>query len=324
MATIIDNKYAGVGDVVYASAELADFIVVHGDTSSDFPSTITNNSTTYYKYGVIYSFVKDITAFSNAAKPWAAAADGTSTNDYKYIAGLNSILTVPSNTQRLRNGKSCTIYGGMHLASLKQTSYTGTAVHPSAVWPTSGSNVPMSKDSFEASEETTALYNSYDDYLQQAMVCYGASGLFSYCPEDTSIELLGKKYTSVIGGYTASDPCTDEALVWASSDTTLNGTHVDTYFPAANYCYTYAVSNVETADDHNWWLPTMLDLSELMRDEHFTLVQKSTNWSVRAARWSCLPCSSTSVWCYGYSGFSYATLSYDSSRLACPVRLLSF
>jgi len=96
------------------------------------------------------------------------------------------------------------------------------------------------------------------------------------------------------------------------------------WYPAANYCYNYFVSGAgEAAADHNWWLPSMNEIFDLMIDEHCLKVNTSGATAIlEGYRFSCIKSGTGSVHLfYSSRGISYSYNMRYAYRVR-PVTLL--
>lgn len=300
---IIPPESAGIGDIVLMNASRDVKIVGWGTYSSgSLPSG-------YVAYGVIYGFVNGmarIVALSETSRRWTMAASDSgseSSSGSDNVSGGYPVAgsTVGGGNNAMRNGKKTT-YVGMNLNSLMQNNYTGgnTILHPSAVW---DAGQIMSKANFDALSagggNAKTLYGTWENYVRQTMAIRNPGSCFAAHDSDHKIHEQGKWNTYLLGQYTKSNP----------DSNTQGGTAC--WYPAANYCYNYYVSGTgETADSHNWWLPSMDELLDLMIDDHWKKVNTcgATTLSNRANRWSSIRNSATIAWycadggfCYGYT-----------------------
>lgn len=297
---IIPPESAGIGDIVLMNASRDVKIVGWGTYSSgSLPSG-------YVAYGVIYGFVNGmarIVALSETSRRWTMAASDSgseSSSGSDNVSGGYPVAgsTVGGGNNAMRNGKKTT-YVGMNLNSLMQNNYTGgnTILHPSAAW---GAEQIMSKANFDALSagggNAKTLYGTWENYVRQTMAIRNPGSCFAAHDSDHKIHEQGKWNTYLLGQYTKSNP----------DSNTQGGTAC--WYPAANYCYNYYVSGTgETADSHNWWLPSMDELLDLMIDDHWKKVNTcgATTLSNRAYRWSSIRNSATSAWTCSGNGFCY-------------------
>lgn len=295
---IIPPESAGIGDIVLMNASRDVKIVGWGTYSSgSLPSG-------YVAYGVIYGFVNGmarIVALSETSRRWTMAASDSgseSSSGSDNVSGGYPVAgsTVGGGNNAMRNGKKTT-YVGMNLNSLMQNNYTGgnTILHPSAAW---GAEQIMSKANFDALSagggNAKTLYGTWENYVRQTMAIRNPGSCFAAHDSDHKIHEQGKWNTYLLGQYTKSNP----------DSNTQGGTAC--WYPAANYCYNYYVSGTgETADSHNWWLPSMDELLDLMIDDHWKKVNTcgATTLSNRAYRWSSIRASAAYAWLCGLSGF---------------------
>lgn len=293
---IIPPESAGIGDIVLMNSSRDVKIVGWGTYSSgSLPSG-------YVAYGVIYGFVNGmarIVALSETSRRWTMAASDTGSESSSGSDDVNGGYPVAGSTvgggnNAMRNGKKTT-YVGMNLNSLMQNNYTGgnTILHPSAAW---GAEQIMSKANFDALSagggNAKTLYGTWENYVRQTMAIRNPGSCFAAHDSDHKIHEQGKWNTYLLGQYTKSNP----------DSNTQGGTAC--WYPAANYCYNYYVSGTgETADSHNWWLPSMDELLDLMIDDHWKKVNTcgATTLSNRATRWSSIRSSATDAWTFkGY------------------------
>lgn len=311
---IIPPESAGIGDIVLMNASRDVKIVGWGTYSSgSLPSG-------YVAYGVIYGFVNGmarIVALSETSRRWTMAASDSgseSSSGSDNVSGGYPVAgsTVGGGNNAMRNGKKTT-YVGMNLNSLMQNNYTGgnTILHPSAAW---GAEQIMSKANFDALSagggNAKTLYGTWENYVRQTMAIRNPGSCFAAHDSDHKIHEQGKWNTYLLGQYTKSNP----------DSNTQGGTAC--WYPAANYCYNYYVSGTgETADSHNWWLPSMDELLDLMIDDHWKKVNTcgATTLSNRANRWSSIRYSATYAWLCVTYGFCYT----DAVRSAFTTRAVS-
>ena len=212
----------------------------------------------------------------------------------------------------MRNGGKTT-YVGMNLNSLMQNSYTGgtSILHPAAAW---GAEQVMSKSNFNGlsagSGNAKTLYGTWENYVRQVMAIRNPGSCFAAHDSDHKVHEQGKWNTYLLGQYTKASP----------DSNTTGGTAC--WYPAANYCYNYYVSGAgESASDHNWWLPSMDELFDLMVDPHWKKVNTcgATTLNNRDYRWSSIRYSAVYAWRYSSGGFC----DYGSVRSAFTTRAVS-
>ena len=297
---LVPPSSAGIGDVVLMDSSRNIKIVAWGTySSSGLPSG-------FVAYGVIYGFVNGmarVVALSETSYRWTMAASDTgsptSSGDTNVSGGYPVAgSTVGGGNNVMRNGKKTT-YVGMNLNSLMQNSYTGanTIVHPSAAWDAAQ---VMSKANFNAltagGDNAKTLYGTWENYVRQTMGIRNPGSCFAAHDTDHKVHEQGKWNTFLLGQYTAASPDTN-----ASGGTPC-------WYPAANYCFNFYVNGAgEAAADHNWWLPSMDELYDLMTDAHWSKVNTcgATTISNRANRWSSIRYSATYAWNYHNYGFCY-------------------
>lgn len=300
---IIPNANAGIGDVVLMDSSRNIKIVACGTySSSGLPSG-------YTAYGVIFGFVNGmarIVAMSEASYRWAMLASDTGNPQETGSGTINCGYPVKDSTiggdaNVMRNGKKTTNVS-MNLNSIMQNQYTGGTspsegydpLHPNAAW---GLEQVMSKANFDAltagQDNAKTLYGTWENYLRQTLAIRNPGSCFAAHDADHKVHEQGKWNTFLLGQYTKDNPDTD------SQNTG------DCWYPAANYCFNYYVSGCgEAAANHNWWLPSMDELLDLMCDAHWSRVKLSTSLNNRAGRWSSLRYSATYAWFFSYRGFS--------------------
>lgn len=318
---IIPPESAGIGDIVLMNSSRDVKIVGWGTYSSgSLPSG-------YVAYGVIYGFVNGmamIVALGETSLRWAMYGPGTDSTAPTSTGAENmnpsvSRTTAISTGARMRNGKTAT-YAAMNLATLK--GYIGTSssgqsrpLHPGTADGWSGANSPMTKADFEANAEAVALYGTWDNYMRQLLRVNGAPGTaFGFHDSGIKVHEQGRVNTFNLGvfgpgsgTYASTYPGSLDGNVW---------------YPAANYCYNYYVPGAgETASSHNWWLPSMFELGELMIDEHWSKVNTcgATTLSRTAIRWSSIRYSATFAWSFHLNGFC----NRDYVRYALTTRAVS-
>ena len=310
---IIPNANAGIGDVVLLDSSRNIKIVACGTySSSGLPSG-------YTAYGVIFGFVNGmarIVAMSEASYRWGMLASDTGNPQSSGSTDVNCGYPVAGSTvggskNRMRNGQPATTYVGMNLNSLMQNSYTGgnTIVHPAAAWDASQ---VMSKANFDAltagGDNAKTLYGTWENYLRQTLAIRNPGSCFAAHDTDHKVHEQGKWNTFLLGQHTAANP-----------DPNTSGSGA-CWYPAANYCFNYYVSGCgEAAANHNWWLPSMDELLDLMCDAHWNRVRLSTSLGNRAIRWSSLRYSATFAWYCAIGGFSY----YNYVRNAFTARAVT-
>lgn len=304
---IIPPENAGVGDIVFcksgADPHVASNLRVIGwGTTSR--ANITISGVTYVPYGVIYGFVNGmarVVAFDEVSRRWTMAASDSgseaATGDTDVSGGYPvADSTVGGGNNAMRNGKKTT-YAGMNLNSLMQNGYTGgnTIVHPSAAWDAAQI---MSKANFEALDagagNAKTLYGTWENYVRQVMAVRNPGSCFTAHDSEHKVHEQGKWNTYLLGQYTKSSP----------DPNSQGGTAC--WYPAPNYCFNYYVSGTgETASSHNWWLPSMDELLDLMIDDHWRKVNTcgATTLSNRANRWSSVRGSATYAWNFSGNGF---------------------
>lgn len=313
---IIPNANAGIGDVVLMDSSRNIKIVACGTySSSGLPSG-------YTAYGVIFGFVNGmarIVAMSEASYRWGMLASDTGNPQSSGSDSINcgypvAGSTIGGGTNVMRNGKKTTNVS-MNLNSIMQNSYTGgnTIVHPAAAW---NESQVMSKANFDAltagGDNAKTLYGTWENYLRQTFAIRNPGSCFAAHDTDHKVHEQGKWNTFLLGQYTAANP-----------DPNTSGSGA-CWYPAANYCFNYYVSGCgEAAANHNWWLPSMDELLDLMCDAHWNRVRLSTSLSNRASRWSSIrnSATNTNAWDFASRGFSnYADV--RAAVTARPVTLL--
>lgn len=320
---IIPPENAGVGDIVFcrsgADPHVASNLRVIGwGTASN--ANITIGGSTYVPYGVIYGFVNGmarVVALTETSRRWTMAASDSGSESATGDDNVNGGYPVANSTvgggnNAMRNGKKTT-YVGMNLDSLMQNGYTGgnTIVHPGAAW---GAEQIMSKSNFEALSagggNAKTLYGTWENYVRQVMAIRNPGSCFTAHDSEHKVHEQGKWNTYLLGQYTKSSP----------DSNSQGGTAC--WYPAANYCFNYYVSGTgETASSHNWWLPSMDELLDLMIDDHWRKVNTcgATSLSNRAYRWSSVRYSATYAWIFNYNGFC----NYNHVRYALAVRAVT-
>lgn len=312
---IIPNHLAGVGDVVcvkFSGGEVSDKIVIKGTTFSSAPSG-------YTLCGIIYGFEKGcarLFANASAIKSWAAPASG-SWSGGESAGGIVSDTTIGYGSITMRNGLKGS-YANMNTSKVASLMTTDDASHD-ALHPTSayyGSTTAMSRSHFNTATTANAklarqLYKTYEEYLDQMSplltpeVAKANESPLGGC---FSIR-CGKENTAVLGQYTASN-----------LDQNTGGT-APCWYPAANYCYNYAVGG-ENA--HHWWLPDMNELVGILEEANYNKIQTTTGISKPSTGsyyWSCVRTSATIAWNYHVYGMSnHYYFSYGFTAL--PVTLL--
>ena len=307
---IIPPGSAGIGDVVFclsgADPQVASNLRVIGwGTTSK--ANVTINGSTYVPYGVIYGFVNGmamVAALEERSLRWAISGSSENPTESGSSEPSVSRTTAITTGGRMRNGNVHT-YAGMNLNSLLQNSYTGadTILHPSGAW---DATAVMSKANFDAltpsASNAKGLYGTYENYVRQVMAVNGTPGtVFGFHDTGIKVHEQGKYNTLQLGIYGPGSG------TYASS---YPGSQDDgKWYPAANYCYNYAVSGVSESGKHNWWLPSMFELAVLMTDTHRDKVNTCgvTTLSNRVTRWSSIRTPATYAWnCYS-NGFSYAS-----------------
>ncbi len=297
---IIPNHFAGIGDVVcvkFSGGEVSDKIVVKGTTYTGTAPT------GYTPYGFIFGFDKGaayIAALTETTKSWANNAAG-SWGGGESAGRIVENTTVGANTIRLRNGQICTYYANMNTARVAglmvNASSSNDDLHPvSAHY---GSTTAMSPDHFntattENAKQARQLYKTYEAYIDQMSPLMTPEALASSpTPLGGPFSLrCGKRNTEILGVYTASN-----------LDPNTGGT-APCWYPAANYCYNYAVSG-ENA--HHWWLGDMYEIGLLMEDATYKQYHKTTNVSLPSNAtfyWSSVRSGATLAWNYHHAGMS--------------------
>ena len=304
---IIPPESAGIGDIVFcksgADPQVASNLRVIGWGTTN-NANITIDDSTYVPYGVIYGFVNGmarVVALTETSRRLTMAASDSgsesATGDTNVSGGYPvADSTVGGGNNAMRNGKKTT-YVGMNLNSLMQNDYMGgnTIVHPGTAW---GAEQIMSKANFEALDagagNAKTLYVTWENYVRQVMAVRNPGSCFTAHDSEHKVHEQGKWNTYLLGRYTKSSPDSNsqgDAACW---------------YPAANYCFNYYVSGTgETAGNHNWWLPSMDELLDLMIDDHWRKVNTcgATTLSNRATRWSSVRNSATGAWLFSYLGF---------------------
>lgn len=327
---LIPPENAGVGDIVYcksgADPQVYTNLKIIGWGTVANSNNITIGSDTYVCYGVIFGFVNGMARVVSLLDEngrettlrWAIS--GSTENPAASGSSEPSVSRTTAITTggRMRNG-NVHAYAGMNLDSLLQNNYIGanTILHPLAAW---DATAVMSRDNFNnlAVEASNAkgLYGTYENYVRQTMAIQGAPGtVFGFHDTGIKVHEQGRYNTLQLGGfgpgdgaYAASYPGTPDEGKW---------------YPAANYCYNYSVPGVDESGKHNWWLPSMHELYDLMTDEHWRKVNTCgvTTLSNRAARWSCVRCDSAYAGGFDNHGFSY-NYYFRSALASRPVTLL--
>ena len=350
-AVVIPPANAGVGDIIYckSGADPQDAsnlkVIGHGTVSNANNLTIDGN--TYISYGVIYGFVNGyarVVAIKNEggnaitnASGYNASSNPNGETNRKFVEGVSLTVssslypkcaydlassTVSGSVNAMRNGKKA-YYVSMNLNSIMQNSYTGanTIIHPNAAW---GAAEVMSKANFDAltagNGNAKDLYGTWENYLKQTLAVSNPGSCFMATDGDRKPHELGKWNTYLLGRYSTSNPDKNVSTQTGTGDFSQDGV----YYPAAQYCYEYAVSGTgETSAKHNWWLPSMNELKDLMMDAHWKKVNTcgATTLGNRSGRWSSVRGSTVDFW----DGYSDGFCDDDSvyySFTARPVTLL--
>ena len=330
-AVVIPPANAGVGDIIYckSGADPQDAsnlkVIGHGTVSNANNLTIDGN--TYIAYGVIYGFVNGyarVTALTEASKKFVEGVSLTvSSSLYPKCAYDLASSTVSGSVNAMRNGKKA-YYVSMNLNSIMQNSYTGanTIIHPNAAW---GAAEVMSKANFDAltagNGNAKDLYGTWENYLKQTLAVSNPGSCFMATDGDRKPHELGKWNTYLLGRYSTSNPDKNVSTQTGTGDFSQDGV----YYPAAQYCYEYAVSGTgETSAKHNWWLPSMNELKDLMMDAHWKKVNTcgATTLGNRSDRWSSVRYSTVGFWYYDAYGFCLDHRYVYVSLTARPVTLL--
>lgn len=311
---VIPKQSAGIGDIVIMNSSRDVKVIGWGTyNANQLPSG-------YVAYGVIYGFVNGmarIVALSETYRRWTMAAsdsgDPAATGDSNVDGGYPvAETTVGGGNNVMRNGIKTT-YAGMNLNSLMQNSYTGgnTILHPTAAW---GAEQVMSKANFDAltasGGNAKTLYGTWENYVRQTLAIRNPGSCFAVHDSTHKVHEQGKWNTYLLGQYTKASP-----------DANAQG-GTPCWYPAANYCYNFYVAGAgETADSHNWWLPSMDEMLDLMTDAHWEKVNTcgATTLSNRADRWSSVRYFDVNAWNYSYYGFVVS----NSVRYAFTVRAVS-
>ena len=296
---VIPKQSAGIGDIVIMNSSRDAKVIGWGTyNASQLPSG-------YVAYGVIYGFVNGmarIVALSETSRRWTMAAsdsgDPAATGDSNVDGGYPvAETTVGGGNNAMRNGIKTT-YAGMNLNSLMQNGYTGgnTILHPTTTW---GQERVMSKANFDAlpasGGNAKTLYGTWENYVRQTLAIRNPGSCFAVHDSTHKIHEQGKWNTYLLGQYTKASP-----------DANAQG-GTPCWYPAANYCYNFYVAGAgETADSHNWWLPSMDEMLDLMTDAHWDKVNTcgATTLSNRANGWSSVRCSSVYAWDCNNGGFA--------------------
>lgn len=313
---VIPKQSAGIGDIVIMNSSRDVKVIGWGTyNASQLPSG-------YVAYGVIYGFVNGmarIVALSETSRRWTMAAsdsgDPAVTSDSNVDGGYPvAETTVGGGNNVMRNGIKTT-YAGMNLNSLMQNSYAGvnTNVHPNTAdtWSTTGI---MNKSLFDAlpmsGGNAKTLYGTWENYVRQTLAIRNPGSCFAVHDSTHKVHEQGRWNTYLLGQYTKASP-----------DANAQG-GTPCWYPAANYCYNFYVAGAgETADSHNWWLPSMDEMLDLMTDAHWDKVNTcgATALSNRAGRWSSVRYSSVYAWYYYTYGFALS----NGVRNALAVRAVS-
>lgn len=317
---IIPNHLAGVGDVVcvkFSGGEVSDKIVIKGTTFSSAPSG-------YTLYGTIYGFEKgcarlcaNVRSDPEAPKySWAAPASGDWPTTWS-AGGIVGDTTIDWGSITMRNGLKGT-YANMNTSKVASLMTTDDASHD-AVHPTSayyGSTTAMSRNHFNTADTANAklarqIYKTYEEYLDQMSplltpeVAIADENPLGGC---FSIR-CGKENTATLGVFDASH-----------LDTTAGNT-APCWYPAANYCYNYAVIG---ENSHHWWLPDMNELEGIFEEANYNKIQTTTGInkpSTGSYYWSCVRHSATRAWRYNVLGVSDSYY-FSDGLTALPVTLL--
>ena len=296
---VIPKQSAGIGDIVIMNSSRDVKVIGWGTyNASQLPSG-------YVAYGVIYGFVNGmarIVALSETSRRWTMAAsdsgDPAATGDSNVNGGYPvAETTVGGENNVMRNGIKTT-YAGMNLNSFMQNSYTGgnTILHPASAW---GPEQVMSKANFDAlpasGGNAKTLYGTWENYVRQTLAIRNPGSCFAVHDSTHKVHEQGKWNTYLLGQYTKASP-----------DANAQG-GTPCWYPAANYCYNFYVAGAgENADNHNWWLPSMDEMLDLMIDAHWEKVNTcgATTLSNRAYRWSSVRVSGVRAWNYCDYGFA--------------------
>ena len=298
----IPAKNAGIGDIVLLDSSRNIKVIGHGTYDA------TSLPAGYVTYGVIYGFVNGlarIVALEDVNRRFAMLASDTGDESVTGADSINAAYQLASsqvgtNKNTIRNGNTTT-YAMISLNVAKSYNWTGdnTIIHPTAAAP---AEKVMSRANFEAlplgGGNARDLYGTYENYLSQCLAVCNPGSYFMATDGDRKPHEQGRWNTILIGAYTKANP-----------DPNAQGTG-PCWYPAANYCYNYFVSGAgEAAADHNWWLPSMNEMFDLMIDEHLLKVNTSgaTTISDNSGRYSSIRSNNANVCCFrSASGISYS------------------
>lgn len=324
---VVPPENAGVGDVVFLDSNRNMRIIACGTyDSSTIAATIGSG---YVPYGIIFSFCNGmaylLAATAAVARKFAeGVSQTTASGNYPNCAADLSDVRMASGSMKMRNGLSTSYYTGMNLSRLMARAWTGdnTIVHPTSAAPEVATK--MSKANFEAlvagNGNAKDIYGTYENYLRQVMSVPSAGSLFTYHDSGHKPHEQGRWNTYLIGRYSVTNPDTNVSASGGTADWSAG-----VYYPAAQYCFNYYVEGSgETATDHNWWLPTMGELQELLRDENYERVNACgiVTFPITSYHyWSCMPRNAINAWHFHWYGISYYAFVYQSYRVR-PITLL--
>lgn len=324
---IIPPGSAGIGDIVFcksgADPHVASNLRVIGwGTTSE--TNITISGVTYVPYGVIYGFVNGmarVVALDEVSRRWTMAASDSgseaASGDTIVSGGYPvSETTVGDRNNVMRNGIKTSVVG-MNINSLMKNTYAGvnTNVHPNTAdtWSTTGIMKKSLFDNLPASGgNAKTLYGTWENYVRQVMAVRNPGSCFTAHDSEHKVHEQGKWNTYLLGQYTKASP-----------DANAQG-GTPCWYPAANYCYNFYVSGTsETASSHNWWLPSMDEMLDLMTDAHWDKVNTcgATTLSNRTTRWSSVRASDKNAWFFYESGFCNNHVVQEAQTVR-PVTLL--
>lgn len=305
---VIPSENAGVGDVVFLDSNRNMRIIACGTyDSSTIAATIGSG---YVPYGIIFSFCNGMAYLLAATaavsrKFTEGVSETTTSSNYPNCAADLTESRMSTGKMEMRNGLTTSYQAGMNLSRIMARAWTGdnTIVHPTSA--ATDVSTKMSKANFDAlvagNGNAKDIYGTYENYLRQIMSVPTAGSLFTCHDSGHKPHEQGKWNTYLIGRYSDTNPDTNVSARGGTADWSAG-----VYYPAAQYCFNYYVEGSgETATDHNWWLPTMGELQELLRDENYERVNACgvVTFNITSYNyWCCIPRNEYTVWFYQYVG----------------------
>lgn len=264
---VVPPECAGVGDIVFLDSNRNMYIIACGTyNSSTIASAIGSG---YAIYGVIFGFINGMARVMSKSPYSRKFTEGVSFTTSSSVAPICAQdiagSVVPAGGLSMRNGVKTPYYTAMDVDKLMASTTpasTSPALHPSACY---GTGTIYSKAAFDAlvagNGNAKDVYTTYRNYMCQTIAVRGSGSPFMAHDSNHKFFEQGKWNTYLLGRYTTSDPDTNISAYGSQTADISSGA----YYPAAQSCFNhYEAGCGEVATDHNWWLPTMDELFDIV------------------------------------------------------------